>query len=142
MSQRPHLQHCEWIWVVVVPSAPARADTTRKLVARLHTLEAAVARLTAAVPVTVVEPARVAMDDVLVENWNSLVLHRLRPGVQITISGWNIRRAAAGNIPLVTYAYGVVLNERPWKLICERCCSTERELARLAPTDPAESESE
>jgi hypothetical protein len=108
----------------------------------LHTLETALARLTAAAPVQASVPKPAATDDVLVENLNSLVVHLLRPGLQITICGWNIRRAAAGNIPLVTYTDGVVLIERPWKLICEKCCRTERELARLASTDPAESESE
>ena len=127
---------------VVVPSVPGRADATRKLVARLHTLEVAVARLTAAAPVEAPIPTVEATEDVLVENLNSLVVHRLRPGLQVTMCGWNIRRAAAGNIPLVTYTDGVVFVERPWKLICEKCCRTERELARLSSTEPAESESE
>ena len=72
---------------VVVPSVPVREATTRKLGARLHSLEAAVARLTAAAPASVSEPAPLSSEDVFVENLNSLVLHRLRPGLHITICG-------------------------------------------------------
>jgi hypothetical protein len=125
----------------VVPSVPVSSDATRRLRARVQSLEAALARLTAAAPI----PPQVVPVDVaprFVENLNSLVVHQFRHNSHLTVCGWNTTRASASLFPMLIYNDASILDERPWRMICERCCSTEREIARLAAPDSIDTESE
>ena len=127
------------------PSVPLSAHgprVGRRVVARLDSLEAAVARLDSGVVVCASVSPSVHVDTGLqfVENLGSLVAHRLRPASTTTICGWDTARGGSGSH---AGSCGLEsLDGHPWWKICDRCCGTERELSRLAAEDAEVSGSE
>ena len=119
----------------VVP-APPRPSGTRRVAARLRNLEAAVLRLDAkaALPLPATTGTSTGSADTLVENLTSSVMHRFRTTGVITICGWNTGKSRSNGGNIATYADSE-LADRPWWMMCDKCLSTEREVARLSARD-------
>ena len=128
----------------VVPPPPRPAGS-RRVVARLRNLEAAIQRLDATVTVPIPSPAAAAAEtgllESLVENLASSALHRFRATGPVTLCGWNTGKARINGGTIATHADGELAN-RPWWKMCDKCLTTEREVARLAAMDDEHSLSE
>ena len=72
--------------------------------------------------------------EALVENRASCVMHRFRTTGTVTICGWNTGKARINGGAIATYSDGE-LAHRPWWKMCDKCLTTEREVARLAAMD-------
>ena len=113
------------------PRSALVTDAGRRVRARIDTLEAAIDRLETRIPSLPSAPASSAPAALaparFVENLTTLVAHQLRANCNRTICGWNLDRQGAYSAQHCTIDS---LDDRPFWLICERCCPTERQIAK------------